>query len=121
MSHKALLLALALVAAPGLAQPNSVAQAIEAGQVGERFDGYLGFASTPSPEVRRQVQSINIQRRNLYTQLAERRGVTPDLVGKATACQLFSQLFSGEPYLLDGGTWRRYTSKESAPVPQHCR
>ena len=120
MSRKALL-ALALVGAPALAQSNSVAQAIEAGQVGERFDGYMGFASTPSPEVQRRVQSINIQRRNLYTQLAERRGVIPDLVGKATACQLFSQLAAGEPYLLDDGRWRRHTSREAVPVPQHCR
>ena len=67
----------ALVAAPLSAQSPAVGQAIAVGQVGERYDGYMGFAASPSPEVRRQVSAINIRRRNLYIGLAGRRNVTP--------------------------------------------
>ncbi len=53
----------------------------QAGQVGERYDGYLGFATPPSPAVQRQVSAINIRRRSLYASLATRRGVTPEVGG----------------------------------------
>src|SRR5689334_12494026 len=50
---------LALSAAPAVAQSPSVAMAIQAGQVGERYDGYMGYVGNPSPELRRQVSAIN--------------------------------------------------------------
>lgn len=109
------------LAAPVVAQPAAtVAQAIAAGQVGERYDGYMGFVSAPSPELRRQVQSINIRRRNLYLELAGRRGVNASVVGIATACQLLRQLSPGEAYQLEDGVWRRRNYGEPAPVPRQC-
>ena len=121
MKRAALILAAAALLAPAEAAAQSVAGAIASGQVGERFDGYMGFAATPSPELRREVQNINIQRRNLYTEMAVRRSVTPDLVGRATACQLFTQLAPAEPYLLSDGRWRRHAPGEAPPVPEQCR
>ena len=116
-----LVLVAAFTAAPLAGQPALIAEGIGAGQVGERFDGYMGFRETPSEGLRRQVEAINIQRRNLYTELAGRRAVTADFVGRATACQLFSQLSPGEPYMLDDGIWRRYPAGQPAPVPAQCR
>jgi uncharacterized protein YdbL (DUF1318 family) len=81
----------------------------------------MGFASTPSEEVRRQVLGINIQRRSLYTQLASQRAVNVQLVGLTTACTLFSQLPPGEAYMLKDGVWRRRGASGPAPVPDHCR
>ena len=116
----AFLVALAL-AAPAPAQPAaSLALAIQAGQVGERYDGYMGFAVVPSAEVRRQVLSINIRRRNLYLELAGRRNVTAQVVGIATACQLFQQLTPGEAYLLSDSVWRRWLPGQPKPVPEQC-
>jgi uncharacterized protein len=116
----ACLAALAL-AAPAAAQPTpTLAAAIQAGQVGERFDGYMGFAVTPSAEVRRQVLSINIRRRNLYLELAGRRNVNAQVVGVATACQLFRQLIPGEAYLLSDNVWRRWAPGQPTPVPEQC-
>jgi uncharacterized protein YdbL (DUF1318 family) len=110
-----------ILATPAAAQPvSSLALAIQAGQVGERFDGYMGFAVTSSAEVRRQVLSINIRRRNLYLELAGRRNVTAQVVGVATACQLFRQLSPGEAYLLSDNVWRRWVSGEPRPVPEQC-
>jgi uncharacterized protein YdbL (DUF1318 family) len=112
---------LALSAAPAVAQSPSVAMAIQAGQVGERYDGYMGYVGNPSPELRRQVSAINIRRRNLYIDLASRRNVTAQVVGLATACELFAQLPVGEAYMLEDGAWRKRASGQPAPVPNYCR
>ncbi|HEX3422504.1 MAG TPA: YdbL family protein [Sphingomicrobium sp.] len=113
--------AVGLSAFPAFAQPPAVAQAIGMGQVGERYDGYMGILGTVSPQVRREVSAINIRRRNLYLQLSARRNVTADLVGMATGCQLLSKLAAGEPYMLNDGVWRRRPAGESVPLPDYCR
>jgi len=116
------LFGLALLAGAGTAtaQPAALAVAIQAGQVGERYDGYMGFVVAPSPEVRRQVAAVNLRRRNLYIELAGRRNVNAAVVGIATACQLLRQLSPGEAYLLADGKWRRWTAGQPAPVPEQC-
>jgi uncharacterized protein len=110
------------LAAPVVAQPGSVVSAaIAAGQAGERFDGYLGTVGQASDPLRRQVNAINLRRRNLYIELASRRQVTADVVGLATACELFAQLPVGEAYLLNDNVWRRRAPGQAAPVPNYCR
>jgi uncharacterized protein len=122
MRRTALLLLMLALAAPVAAQSPLLAQAIAAGQVGERYDGYIGIVgAAPPPAVERQVRAINIQRRNLYIELSQRRNVSPDLVGMATGCQLLSQLSAGEAYLLQDGRWRRHAPGQSVPVPDYCR
>jgi uncharacterized protein YdbL (DUF1318 family) len=114
--------AAALFAAmPVSAQSPGIGQAIAAGQVGERYDGYMGLVGTPSPELRRQVAAVNIRRRNLYIDLASRRNVTPQLVGMATACELLSKLGVGEAYMLSDGMWRRRSAGQPIPLPDYCR
>lgn len=115
------LAAAALAAAPAAAQSPALAQAIQAGQVGERWDGYMGVAGNASAQARRQVSEINIQRRKLYIELSARRNVTAELIGMATACQLFTQLAAGEAYLLNDGTWRHRGAGQSIPLPDYCR
>lgn len=121
MKRIGLILATALVAAPVGAQSASLPEAIQAGQVGERYDGYMGVVGGASPEVRRQVSAINIRRRSLYIELSIRRNVTAELVGMATACQLFSKLVPGEPYMLSDRSWRRYSAGQTVPLPDYCR
>jgi uncharacterized protein len=102
MRRTALLLLMLALAAPVAAQSPLLAQAIAAGQVGERYDGYIGIVgAAPPPAVERQVRAINIQRRNLYIEL--------------------SQLSAGEAYLLQDGRWRRHAPGQSVPVPDYCR
>jgi uncharacterized protein YdbL (DUF1318 family) len=113
-------LALLAEAATARAQPARLALAIQAGQVGERYDGYMGFVVPPSPEVRRQVAAVNLRRRNLYIELAGRRNVNAGVVGIATGCQLLRQLSPGEAYLLADGVWRRWVPGQPAPVPDQC-
>ncbi len=116
-----LLAALIALAGPAAAQTPAVDAARAAGIVGERFDGYLGFAGNPTPVVRSQVASINIRRRSLYSNLAARRGVSPAEVGITAGCQLLARVGVGQTYLLSDGAWRRRMPGQRAPVPDYCR
>ncbi|WP_395622391.1 YdbL family protein [Sphingomonas daechungensis] len=97
-----------------------LAAARRAGQVGERYDGYLGIASQPAPVVVRQVNAINIRRRSLYVDLGRRRGVTPQVAGLATGCELLTRVQVGEAYLLQDGVWRRRQPGQVIAQPSYC-
>ena len=122
------LLFLCLLAFASLTLPSSVqaqdsaaiVAARRAGQVGERYDGYLGLVTaTASAELRRQVGAVNIRRRALYSDLAARRGVTREEVGITAACSLLRRVAVGEYYLSGQGGWRRLAAGQSA-VPSYC-
>jgi uncharacterized protein len=114
---------LALLAAGSAALAQSAFfDARAAGQVGERFDGYLGYAVVPqNAQARSQTEAINIRRRALYTDLAQRRGVSPQEVGITAGCTLLGRVGVGESYMLGDGRWRRRAAGEPAPVPDYCR
>ncbi len=114
-----LLVGLVAITGPVVAQP-ALSQARAAGQVGERFDGYLGLASPASPMVRSQVNAVNIKRRALFSQLASRRGVAPGDVGVTAGCELLARVAIGEQYMLADGQWRRRSAGQPAPVPEYC-
>jgi hypothetical protein len=114
-------LAALVLAAPGAAQTPTLSAAIASGEVGERYDGYMGLAAPASDTVRRQVNAINIRRRNLYIELASRRNVTPEIVGIATGCELLARIPVGEAYMLSDGSWRRRAPGQPAPAPDRCQ
>ncbi len=117
-----MVVAFGLVAARVASQPvSTLGHAIAAGQAGERFDGYMDAIGSASPGVRREISAINIRRRNLYLELAQKRNVTADLVGMATACQLLTELSPGEAYMLNDRVWRRRSGTQPIPVPNYCR
>jgi uncharacterized protein YdbL (DUF1318 family) len=109
-----------LLASPVVAQTPAVDSARRAGQVGERFDGFLGFVTAVNPSVRQQVNAVNIKRRALYSQLAARRGVAPGDVGVTAGCEMLGRVAAGESYLLADNRWRRRGAGESAPRPDYC-
>ena len=116
-------LALAALAVPGAATAQSsplVASARASAVIGERFDGYLGYAAPPSRALRAQVDTINIRRRSLYSSLAVRRAVSPQEVGIAAACQLMGRVAIGEAYMLGDGVWRRRGPGQATPKPDYC-
>lgn len=116
-----LLASLLLTSAPLAAQSPNLAAAIRAGQVGERFDGFMGVVGEAPADLRRQVAAVNLRRRNLYIELATRRNVTADIVGLTTGCTLLSELAIGQSYMLKDGIWRRRAAGQNAPVPDYCR
>lgn len=115
-----LLGALAL-AVPALAQTPAVNAARAGGAIGERYDGYIGVAAPVSAAVRSQVATINIHRRSLYSNLAARKGASPQDVGITAGCQLLARVRVGETYLLADGVWRRRGPGQGVPVPSYCR
>jgi uncharacterized protein YdbL (DUF1318 family) len=115
--------ALAFAAAAPLPAQSSpvIAAARAAGQIGERYDGFLGYVVPPSPGVRQIVNSVNIRRRSLYTDLARRRGASPLEVGITAGCELLASVAVGEAYMLGDNVWRRRSAGQSLPVPGYCR
>ena len=111
-----------VLAATAAAAQNAYFGARAAGQVGERFDGYLGYVQTPpSAQARTQTEGLNIRRRALYSDLAQRRGVSPQEVGITAGCSLLARVEVGEWYLLADGAWRQRRAGQPAPVPDYCR
>jgi uncharacterized protein YdbL (DUF1318 family) len=119
--RRLILLAALLLAVPAAAQTPAVDAARAAGLVGERYDGYLGIAGPVSPAVRSQVATINIQRRKLYSDLAARKGVSPQDVGVTAGCSLLARVAVGELAMWPDGKWRRRLPGQPPPVPDYCR
>ena len=117
----ALALAMSAAAVPAAAQSPLVDAARQAGQVGERFDGYLGVAVQPSAQLRSQVGAINIRRRALYSNLATSKGVAPHEVGITAGCQLLARVAVGQAFMLGDGQWRRRAPGQAVPIPDYCR
>ena len=125
MRRLALILILALAGLvglrPAMAQYGpAIVQAQSAGLVGERFDGYLGFVRTPSDQLRRQVNQVNIRRRALYANLAQRKGVSTEEVGITAGCSTLARVAVGQYYLPGQGGWLRRGPGQGAPVPNYC-
>ena len=114
--------ALGAVAAPVAAQSSPVIIAARsAGQVGERYDGYLGYALPPESRLRAQVESVNIRRRAFYSDLAAKRGASRVEVGITAGCELLGRVKVGEAYLLGDDVWRRRAPGQALPIPDYCR
>ena len=99
--------------------PETIIAAKRAGQIGERYDGYVGYVITPSVALRRQVDAVNIRRRSLYSGLAARKGVSPEEVGITAACSLLGRLVPGDYYFTAQDGWQRNAPGRS-PVPAYC-
>lgn len=113
-------LAVVGVAAPSAAQTPALNAARQAGTIGERFDGYMGYAVAPSAALRSHVEAVNIRRRALYSNLAARKGVSRQEVGITAGCQLLARVAVGQAYMLSDGAWRRREAGQPAPVPSYC-
>ena len=110
------------IAAPVAAQMSATIQAAKsAGQVGERYDGYLGMAASAPSSVRREVEAINIRRRAHYANLARARRVSPQEVGITAGCFTLRSVAVGESYMLADNNWRRRGPVGGPPVPSYCR
>ena len=122
MRLKTLAVVLALAAAvPAAAQMSATIRAAKAGgQVGERYDGFLGMAASAPVAVRREVEAVNIRRRSHYTRLAAAKGVSPQEVGITAGCTTLRSVEVGEPYMLADNVWRRRPALQGPPVPDYC-
>lgn len=113
-------LALVVVTAATLAAASANAQrspayesARAAGQIGEQPDGYLGFVTTPTAEIRALVQDLNIKRKAHYTSGAP-QGSTVEQFAFITGCNAIANTKPGEKYKAPDGRW--LTRDASSPV-----
>ena len=106
--------ALSTASAQAQARDPAYAAARAAGQVGEKTDGYLGFPGTPSADLRRLAEDINIKRRALYAQKASEQHATVEDYAFTSGCLLISQTRPGEKYQGPDGSWQTRTA--SAPA-----
>ena len=104
---------------PAQAQRDPAYQAArQAGQVGEQPDGYLGFVTPPTPEVRALVMDINIKRKDAYTKSAAANGSTVEQFAFTTGCNLIARTLPGEKYKSPDGRW---LTRDSGPPERDSR
>ncbi|MFA5964261.1 MAG: YdbL family protein [Sphingomonas sp.] len=105
------LAAMSLCAGTALAQERDPAYAAAraAGQVGEQPDGYLGVVGEGTPAIRALVNSINIQRKSVYTKGAAASS-TIEQFAFVSGCNLIAKTVPGEKYKTPGGEWKTRTS-----------
>jgi len=114
----AVLLALGL-AAPALAQRDpAYAEARAAGEIGEQPDGYLGIVGTPTTELRKLVDDINIKRRAIYSTKATENKVTLEAYALTSGCQAIARTVPGEKYRTPEGKWKTRTAEPPERDPR---
>lgn len=91
---------------PAYAQSMSLDQAKSQGLVGERLDGYLGVVSN-AVGVQRLVDDINLQRRQLYRDIAAKNGIPVSAVEQLAGKKAIDRAGSGEYVQSAGGGWTR--------------
>jgi hypothetical protein len=104
--------AVSIVAMPALAQRDPAYEAARAaGQIGEQIDGYLGFVGTPSADLRKLVEDINIKRRAAYAEKAQAANATLKDYAFTSGCLLIARTKPGEMYQApDGTSWLKRDS-----------
>lgn len=93
-------------AQPSVAQSMSLQQAQAQGLVGERLDGYVGIVQS-APGIAQLVDEVNLQRRQLYRDIARKNNIPLNTVERLAADKAISRAASGE-YVQDAsGNWVR--------------
>ena len=100
--------ALGLLATPAQAQRDPAYQAArDAGQVGEKMDGYLGIVGAATPALRDMVNDINNRRRAVYAEQAQANNATLEEYAFTAGCLAISRTSPGEMYQAPDGTWQQ--------------
>ncbi len=88
------------------AHAQTLEQAKSSGWVGERANGYLGVVQD-APGVRKLVDSINLQRRQQYRDIARRNATSLDAVEAIVGQKLIERAEPGEYVENPAGGWVR--------------
>jgi uncharacterized protein len=79
----------------------------DAGLVGEREDGYIGFVRpTPPADVTALIQTVNDQRRAEYERIAASNGLTREQVEALAGRKAIERTESGG-FIFVGGEWQK--------------
>jgi uncharacterized protein YdbL (DUF1318 family) len=107
----AALATVSMLAMPALAQQRDPAYAAAraAGAVGEQPDGYLGIVGNADPALQRLVDDINIKRRAVYADGAQKNSATLEAYAFAAGCTSIQRTAPGEKYRAPDGSWQTRT------------
>jgi uncharacterized protein YdbL (DUF1318 family) len=104
-------LALTALAAPAFGQRDPAYEAArQAGQVGEKPDGYLGVVGAGNATLKKMVDDLNIKRRALYASKAQAAKATLEEYALTAGCLAISRTVPGEKYMTPQGSWETRTS-----------
>jgi len=81
-------------------------QAKDQGLVGETTSGYLEAVSSPSPEIKALIQSINAQRKAKFQEIATRNNTSLDAVEKLAGKKAIEKSDPGA-YIKVDGSWQK--------------
>lgn len=99
--------AIGMIAGPAMAQRDPAYQAArQAGQVGEKMDGYLAIVGSAPAAVQALVKDLNIKRKDVYTREASKTGVTVEEFAFGAGCKNIRDTASGEKYQAPDGSWQ---------------
>ena len=102
-----LVLASVTLPAPAMAQRDPAYEAArQAGQVGEKTDGFLGVVGSQSAAVQRLVDDLNIKRRANYAERAQAQNATLEEYAITQGCLLIARTQPGEKYQAPDGSWQ---------------
>lgn len=96
--------AVTVAPSPAWAQAMSLDQAKSKGLVGEKLDGYLGVVSNAAG-VQQLVDQVNLQRKQLYKDIAAKNGIPVSAVEQLAAKKAIEKAASGEVVQSPGGGW----------------
>jgi uncharacterized protein YdbL (DUF1318 family) len=82
-------------------------RAKQEGQIGERFDGYLGSVDQAGQEVAGLLAGVNARRAEAYQRIAVREAAPTDAVRLIAGEKRLEAADKGEWILEPGGSWRR--------------
>ncbi len=77
----------------------------EAGQVGDKVDGYLGIVGSATPALQSMVNDINIRRKAAYTKRAA-NSASVEQFAFVSGCNLIARTAPGEKYQAPDGSWQ---------------
>lgn len=98
----------ALLLACSSAVAATLEEAKAAGQIGEKQDGYIGLVQSNVPaDVVALVESVNVQRRARYVQIANENGIPESDVAKLAFSRAFENTQSGHFVESSPGQWSR--------------
>jgi uncharacterized protein YdbL (DUF1318 family) len=97
------------IAKSDLAQAKEITRFKKTGDIGETWEGYLGFVATrPSDEMKLLVKNENAERREIYQSVAKRAEKTSaEDVGRSVSKITRDNLQPGQYYQSKNGSWER--------------
>ena len=84
-----------------------VDQGIAAGRIGETIGGYLEAVTAVSDAERRAINEINIGRKSVYTNLAEKKGVSVDVIARLSGEKQLAKAAAGSMIMDESGRWTK--------------